>query len=52
MSTITLSLADLESLVIRALVANRTSRRNAAQVAAATDMGNGEDDTPVEQWQA
>lgn len=35
MSTITLPLAELESLTIRALTANRTSARNAAQVAAA-----------------
>jgi (2R)-3-sulfolactate dehydrogenase (NADP+) len=35
MTTITLSLADLEALAIRALTANRTSARNAAQVAAA-----------------
>lgn len=35
MSTIKLSLADLESLVIRALTANNTNPRNAAQVAAA-----------------
>ncbi len=33
--TITLSMSDLEALAIRVLVANRTSERNAAQVAAA-----------------
>ncbi len=35
MTTQKLTLADLEALVIRALTANKTSARNAAQVAAA-----------------
>jgi (2R)-3-sulfolactate dehydrogenase (NADP+) len=35
MSTVTLSIDDLESLVVRALTANRTSLANAEQVAAA-----------------